>query len=281
MSSAVDGFVPHDIASVANQLWFILSIFALSAIILVGNGVLFLTVALTGRLRVHKEYCILAATMLADFMYGLTFILSSLRWLKTYFFAAEYLRTMSPLECVWQLHLLLQLYILPCCFVIILTATFDRFCSVMFPFWYTKLSNAYTIYALLISFVLPLMYVAVAIVAARNGFESKYRTNEYCILPFVVPRAVIRSQLIFALVASIMAIVFHIPIAYRICQLYSYKAEFVVLKRAERERLLRTTLTVALVILGYLLLMFVPEIVALVQVPMNVHFAAMILRHTK
>lgn len=89
MSSAVDGFVPHDIASVANQLWFILSIFALSAIILVGNGVLFLTVALTGRLRVHKEYCILAATMLADFMYGLTFILSSLRWLKTYFFAAE------------------------------------------------------------------------------------------------------------------------------------------------------------------------------------------------
>ncbi|KAH7693837.1 Protein Y40B10A.5, partial [Aphelenchoides avenae] len=233
--------------------WFsgVVGLFVMSA-----NVVLLSVVLLNKRFRSQKEYVVLGANMLFDALYGCSFLLNALWALKLYYFEGEYIELYTPYQCSTMVQSLLMLLTMPGSGTVILAATVDRLFSVTFPFAYSRMSRLYALAIMLAGYAMPLPTLLLTVIKAQN--TEKTLTKD-CFIVTWMETDVLTADQYLGVSSTLVAVLFYAPIVYRVYRLYKHKSAHIQLGQRERQRILRTTMTVVLIMVSHVGMLVVPD----------------------
>ncbi|KAH7712024.1 Protein Y40B10A.5 [Aphelenchoides avenae] len=223
------------------------------------NFALLSVILLSKRFRTQREYVVLSANMLFDALYGLNFFLGSIWQLRIYYFSGDYVRLFTTFRCASMPHSLLALLTMPGSGTIILVATIDRLLTVLFPFNYPRLPRWYSLGLMFVGYFFPVpVLVSTLIQTAQQSTEIP----ELCILPIWMPFPLLMTDVYTGLFATVIAVLLYAPILFRVYKLHKNRGETSKITLRERQRIIRTTMTVVLIMTSHLGLLVLPDTVS-------------------
>lgn len=111
--------------------------------------------------------------------------------------------------------------------------------------------------------------------------KSFFQVDEYCFFPLIVPKPLEIAEEWFVLISSLIALFMHFPIVKQAYQLYRHRKNLAYSKRQERERALRTTVTVLFIMLSYFCLVAVPNVIFLLDTTYQLTLPLLVVRTLK
>ncbi|KHN73673.1 hypothetical protein Tcan_13052 [Toxocara canis] len=233
-----------------------------SFLIIVFNGFVFGFIMLAPDRRTQRHYCILAGSVVFEFIFACTYFTYGLQLVYVIRNYGAHIPLVSRWECLNKVHSLLLLFITPEAGILSLSIAIDRLLSVFAPVRYILLPPYYPLLLFLCSFLstaVGFVFTYIANYGTRNLLE----VSAECSLAEVVTPNMFKALRYIRIVTSLIGAILYIPVGYRLRQIIKRANRHVALSNIESTKLRQMTLSIGLITLSQLVFFALPDAILL------------------
>uniref|UniRef100_A0A7E4VBN7 G_PROTEIN_RECEP_F1_2 domain-containing protein n=1 Tax=Panagrellus redivivus TaxID=6233 RepID=A0A7E4VBN7_PANRE len=245
-------------------------------IIVTVNLFLIVFIYWNNRLCHQKEYVLFAATMIGDWLFGITYLLSGIRRLSIYGGAADYLEAYSRWDCFNVHHAFIFVTSTPLVGIISLLTCIDRLIAVTYPTKYYTFTSRYAFAVTVLAFLLTVPTTVISGIKSYN-VRNIHDVTSICIMNQAITidmSYVLRGIRITCMVAGACIYVF---VAKRIYSMSKQNGSKTTIH--SRRRLFTMTTTFTLITLNNVVCFVLPDIASFFFISGN--YAVYVMNCTK